>query len=415
MTQFRDYAFFRLGKEYKGDGRIPLDIHSNIGVTELCQATPATGAFPVGLAYRKLVRKKKYIFDNFDLICKTPNAKLAEETAAGNNNDNESDFVSYHVDGGMLNNEPFDLTLKLMARIQKEEIQEDKIKLPQATSTVEKLDNNEESFDATIIMIDPFPSLDSVSVIDAGPVEQKKLAKEDNKEGFQNFPFSIMQVIGKIYKTMRGELLFKGDDIIAAFNNKNFSRFLIAPKRKDDQKIKDGKIYEGSVAIACGSLDGFGGFFDKKFREHDFYLGRINCQSFLNRHFIIRLDENNKPVNPIFAEGYTAEAIEEFKFIGEDNNWYVPIIPDIRFDAQGKPKANKERENPIPFPVYDMNNFDAYKKDIQNRIKAVAGNVIPSGVLLTAFNTLFFFKKGAWVKQIKGIVENGFKTWGIVK
>lgn len=401
MTQFRDYAFFKLGREYENDGRIPLDIHANIGVTELCQATPATGAFPVGLAYRKLVRKRKYIFDNEDLITKTPFSQLAEINNSATNN--EEDFVSYHVDGGMLNNEPFDLTLKLMAKIKQ---------VPGQPLDEPKIE--EESFESTIIMIDPFPSLDRVTLLEVGAEEQKDLKKEDRK-GFENFPFSLTQVIGKIYRSMRGELLFKGEDIIEAFNNKNFSRFLIAPKRRDQDGTPGGKVYEGSVAIACGALDGFGGFFDKRFREHDFYLGRVNCQSFFRKHFAIRLDESGVPVNPIFRAGYSAEAIEKFKFEGDDGAFYIPIIPDITFDDAGKPIKNAVKENPMAFPQYNMKNFDNYNKAIQSRMKAVGNHLIPSGFLRTAFNGAFFIKKGAWVRKVKDTVEKGFRAWQLVK
>ena len=41
----------------------------------------------------------------------------------------------------------------------------------------------------------------------------------------------------------------------------------------------------GDQALQCGSLGAFGGFFDKTFRQHDYQLGRRNCQQFLKKYF----------------------------------------------------------------------------------------------------------------------------------
>jgi len=116
---------------------------------------------------------------------------------------------------------------------------------------------------------------------------------------------------------MRGELLFKGEDIVRAFSNDDFSRFMIAPRRIEKDQNGNIKFYNGSVGIACGALGGFSGFLDKRFREHDFFLGRVNCQSLLRNYFRVSL-KDGVPVNPLFAEGYTKEAIERFKFQDED-------------------------------------------------------------------------------------------------
>jgi hypothetical protein len=37
--------------------------------------------------------------------------------------------------------------------------------------------------------------------------------------------------------------------------------------------------------------------FERKFRAHDYQLGRRNCQRFLEKHFVLPLD------NPIIARG----------------------------------------------------------------------------------------------------------------
>ncbi len=55
---------------------------------------------------------------------------------------------------------------------------------------------------------------------------------------------------------MRGELLFKGEGIVKAFSNEDFSRFMIAPRRRVTKGNGKEDIYNGSVAIAAGRWAG---------------------------------------------------------------------------------------------------------------------------------------------------------------
>lgn len=402
MKQHRDYAFFRLGDD-ESDGRIPLNLQrDDRGLRELVQAAPATGAFPVGLAYRMFVRKKKYIINNPDLIFYKEGITEIEKIAR---TDAEEDYVSYNVDGGMLNNEPFDLTMKIMARA-----------APAGAAGDKDLEKAERRFENSIIMIDPFPSDDSI-VSDQEVTPDKKSSQADPEGPHLPFPYSLLQVIGRIYNCMRGELLFKGEEVVKAFSSEDFSRFMIAPRRR----TPDGKVRNGSVAIACGALGGFAGFFDKAFRKHDFYLGRSNCQSFLRKYFRVRL-ENGIPINPLFRDGYSAAAIERFKFQDErerellqekgknpdDATWYIPIIPDVYI---GK---NEFDENPLPYPTYDMSRLDAHRAIMIQRFKRVTISFKDRwwyrGLVGLSF---FFFGRGLY-KRVRGVVEEQFRNWEII-
>lgn len=416
MTQHRDYAFFQLADEYMGKGRIPLNLQKNLGIEELKQAAPATGAFPIGLAYRMFVRKKKYILQNPDLVFYKEGVSELEEFDASNL---EDDYVTYNVDGGMLNNEPFDLTMKLMASSVNKDSGDNTAANKDSREEVE-LKKVESDFNATIIMIDPFPSDDSKSIVSMDEPSQRELTKgnKGHAKEFIKFPFDLLQVIGHIYRSLRGEALFKGEDIVEAFSKEDFSRFMIAPRRR--RKVMNEEqdpILDGSEAIACGALDGFAGFFDKRFREHDFYLGRANCQAFLRKHFKVRL-ENGKPVNPLFAAGYTKEAIERFKFQDElekvkfrnaaDAPWYVPIIPDVYKDD---PKYD---EVPPDYPKYDLSKLDRHKSSVLSRIKLISSDLIPNRLLAIGFSIWFFFRKRWLYKQLRKKIEDHFKEWDLI-
>jgi hypothetical protein len=382
MTQHRDYAFFRRGDKYTGRGRIPLALQKNIGIDELKQAAPATGAFPVELAYRKFVRKKEYILENPDLVFYKEGVS---ELVGLDLKDLEEDYVNYNVDGGMMNNEPFDLTMKLMAR-----------KSAEANHGQTQLEKKEKHFDSTIIIFDPFPSEESKSV-----VAEKELSQKDLKTGspaqseFQKFPYDLIQVISRIYKAMRGELLFKGEDIVEAFTKEDFSRFLISPRRRK-KVVVDGEKQEqeidDSLAIACGALDGFAGFFDKSFREHDFYLGRANFKSFLRNYFRVRL-ENGVPVNPIFRDGYTPEAIQRFRFqdeseraeMGEEAPWYVPIIPDVYKEVY--------EETALQYPSYNLALFDRHREGILQRLNRIGASMIKTSSISGSLKCFSFSRR----------------------
>lgn len=407
MKQHRDYAFFRLGSDYGADGRIPLNLQrEDVGLAELVQSAPATGAFPIGLAYRKFVRKKKYILDNEDLVFYR---KGVTRMAGISEDDPEGEYVTYNVDGGMLNNEPFDLTMKLMAK---------------ASPDIEiaskgELEKAEKEFTSSIIMIDPFPSDDSIV---AGTVlsGSSTIRNIRGKQLFPDFPYTLLEAMSKVFASMRGELLFKGEDIVKAFSQEDFSRFLIAPRRREQTSTGE-HIYNGSVAIACGALGGFSGFFDKSFRRHDFFLGRANCQSFLRKYFRVQL-ENGVPINPLFREGYTKAAIERFKFQdpqeqellknkGEDPSeaiWYVPIIPDVF-------KGDVEYDElTVPYPKFKIESIDHHKKALLTRFKVVSKSMSQKSWFGFVINVAFFIWGNKIYKKLRGTIEREFRAWKLM-
>lgn len=334
---YRDYGHFVLAADYNNDGCIPVSYTEDINLKPLRQSAMATGAFPIGLAARNLTRSRKFIQDNkyINPLCGKPDYNLQIDDP----------YETLNADGGMLNNEPFDVT--------------DDILLDKTGQSREE-SKHHNTFKSTVLMIDPFPS-------------------EPVPEGVKEKPLraALFAMAGELISTMRGELSFKRDSLEVAFEDDNYSRFLIAPSRYDGL----GKNYQGSHAIACGSLGGFGGFFEKSFREHDYYLGRRNTQRFLRQHFCIPKDTTN----PLFNDfGNTARERFSIKFTG-DQREYIPIIPDLGYD---KNDLTKNIEPEAAWPKFDSKRF----KEIESLVKTRLEKVI-----LAIAELNWFFNVLAWI------------------
>ncbi|WAJ39286.1 patatin-like phospholipase family protein [Pseudomonas sp. GOM7] len=156
--------------------------------------------------------------------------------------------ISYvTVDGGVLNNEPFELARWTL--------------MENPPRSNPRTEDGGECVDRAVIMIDPFPEADPYPLTDA-------------------LDLSLMSVIGKILPAMKSQARCKLDEIVAAMEL-SYSRFLIAPRRYDEQGNAQ------RYGIACGLLGGFGGFLSERFRAHDYQLGRLNCQRFLMEYFAL--------------------------------------------------------------------------------------------------------------------------------
>jgi hypothetical protein len=368
-TSHRDYAHFVIDDAYKSDGLIPVSFAKNQNLTTMRQAAMATGAFPIGLAARTVDRERKYLDDN-----KYINPLYGEEGYQLNISD---DVSTLNSDGGMLNNEPFDITGAILQDI---------------TGQKKPASENHNTFESTVLMVDPFPSEPE----DLETLKSKKLSPK------------IFSVAGLLISTMRGELSFKRDELEVAFDEANYSRFLVAPKRHG----LGGKEFQGNAAIACGSLGGFGGFFEKSFRAHDFYLGRRNAQYFLRRHFSIPSDT----ANPIFNTGYNDAAKDRFaiKFAAGGPS-FMPIIPDLEYDKNDLSK-NSEPLGPEDWPKFDSRNFKNLQKLVIKRLEkviAVMANLKGLFKLLGWIGIQIFKKKIG--KAVIGIIEKDFRKRDLLK
>lgn len=289
----------------------------------------ASGAFPVGLAPRLIHATTDSYAARFlpvdldthesppdptsnsrscDLLPVTP--QWPQPWYGGKNRD--FDFLS--VDGGVINNQPFEYARFAL------------MKNPPAPN-----ERDGAKADRAIIMIDPFPAPPSF-LLDGKPAPD------------------IVSVLTALLPALINQARFKPSELLDAANESVFSRFLIAPHRQLPDKPR-----EERYSIACGLLSGFGGFLDEAFRRHDFQLGRRNCQRFLQQVFALPPD--NEIVAPAAAANFatTPERPEERAY-----RCIIPLVGSAR------------REVVLPeWPRIAQVDFDKIQTRIAQRLDAV--------------------------------------------
>ena len=353
----KDASFIKIDFSKAGEGEGENDA-SNIFFMQ--EAAKATGAFPIGLRPRTLKVPRKQV-DNIHFplsdireVTEKATATNEERDIIQKNNflcrylqpsavqpdwlDDDCEHYSFTcVDGGMTNNEPFEIARELLLR-----------KHPERNN----IPRTPQKADRCVIMIDPFPN-------------NNDYTKEDEYKEPEDI-FSMFPVLMNI---MMSQPLFKLEDIELARHDDIYSRFLMIPTRNDRVD---------KPAIASASLGGFGGFFERSFREHDFVLGRRNCQKFLQNRFGIPVSAIEE--NDVFRGKWTTEAINRFRYKKEVNGeteYYVPIIPDMNVTSWNEAESKIESANKITnlsFPTYDWKKRSpALRKMIWKRIGLIVG------------------------------------------
>jgi hypothetical protein len=206
----------------------------------------ASSAFPVGLSPRQLAapiaqyEKRAYPIEHGGATLK-PDFPPAWRSGLG-----PDEFVFLNVDGGVVNNNPFDFAQYALTGD----------RLAEKTSA--------DDADRAVLMVSPFPEPPAF-LPDGQPAAE------------------LVTVLRALFPALIDQARFKTSELVPAMNPDDHSRFLIAPDRNIDG-------VEHRYTIACGLLGGFGGFLDEKFRAHDFQLGRRNCQKFLSSIFGLAAD-----------------------------------------------------------------------------------------------------------------------------
>lgn len=316
MNMHNDYACF-IFEDNDAEGWMPLNFKNEVNTSIARDAAMATGAFPIGLKSRKLLRQSKYINESPWCQQVTKNFPILEET-----------YESLNIDGGVINNEPFEKVRDVLIDKSKQKDEADYQDFNKFTSTV--------------LMIDPFPS------------KKPKDFKPDQQ---------IFKVILTTLDTFLNQMRGKPVQLTDALDTSKAGQFLIAPTRNItiDGEVKS---MAGDTAIACGALNGFGGFINKEFRVHDYFLGRFNCEMFLRNYFTIPAEALKN--NEIFKNGYAGVDKELFK--GKSNTYQ--IIPIF------KPQP-AEHYFPMPvfsggsnWPTINEKQVQRYKGKVKKRVQA---------------------------------------------
>mgnify|MGYP000527780725 CR=1 FL=1 len=337
----------------------------------LKDAALATGAFPLGLAPRRLKYRRdvyegrkwmvpqdaKSIPQGCEVLFQSQEIKPAwpKDIPHGR------DYECLCVDGGVMNNEPFDLAHRIM---------------------IGNDCSNPRSADAArraLILVDPFPGPDA-GLADLMPAGE---AEDD-----------IVKVFMALIAAMKHQARFKPEELKLAASPDVYSRFLIAPSR-------DGERFP----IASGSLGGFGGFLSRGFRVHDFMLGRRNCWSFLKNHFLLA------ETNPLFkSPAWTKEQIDEYRkpVNGAD---YLPVIPLM---------GNAAPEPPLPeWPSFTHEELDELASRIGRRYDAVMKRLGQRlsrawSVNRLAFRLISCKTRKDFVRWVKKCVERELTQFGLM-
>ncbi|NWG87100.1 MAG: patatin-like phospholipase family protein [Hydrogenophilaceae bacterium] len=292
---------------------------------KFAMASLASGAFPVGLSPRELVRRTSDYGKMPIVVPGGPGeaARVVEirPVWSSANPDPGSEYRFVNVDGGTIDNEPLE-----RARIE--------------LAGGDPLARNERDglkADRAIVMVDPF-----VGPEKAGPSSMAETG-----------------LIGSLLATftaLKNQARFRPQDIALAMEDTIYSRYLIAPVRQDKANSDSGS------SIACGSLGGFGGFMHSQYRQHDFYLGRRNCQRFLSQYLSLPVD------NPLFAK-WTAEQKQQYGVsVKRPDGSTVTELPIIPLMPALNPKfqpAAEEKEPAWPKGVFDPASLE---KPIKKRL-----------------------------------------------
>lgn len=368
MQLHNDYACFELlrpGEQPSTDGWMPLNIESGENTRAAMDAAMATGAFPVGLRSRIVSRTENTVNNNPLYDGKTIKAIQTDRDP----------YNSLNVDGGMINNEPFDKVRELLMEITDQHEQD----------AYECYD----TFKSTVLMIAPFPNTKPQSI---------------------TLGDRLSHVVGLTLSAMISQMRAKASQIKDAMNPTCAGQYLIDPSRTINKNTPEQKTIQGERAIACGALGGFSGFLNKEFRVHDYFLGRYNCQVFLQQYFTIPAAALS--INPIFKEGY-AGVKDLSPFTAKDGGiQIIPVgnqplaMPDINFS-----KGNKK------WPEQNWDDIRQYYGALEQRIGKLILNV-------TAYKPVakFFLRIGTYVilrslvaKAILKTVKQELTQWHLLR
>lgn len=327
IRNFADYKRFTLNKP-GSSMPVPADStlldpraktsQSNVKEwTELVTACIASGAFPFGLKPRTISRHKiEYDQREWYFTYQMhPGVKPEPQYIKANWAEGTPDPIDFQfVDGGVMNNEPFELVRRRLA------LNRGYWRNP--TKGSEALSG--------VIMIDPFPS-------DPPQISGSLINKLPE----------IQQLLPEILSAMRNQALFSQDLLYSALDPSVYSRFLVSPSRYE---LLDGKFVPATEPLASAFLGAFGGFISGAFRNHDYELGKRNCYNFLQKHFSLPL--SNPIVNYVEKNGLTDKyqnagwltTEPNFEGVNELHMQIIPVIPE-----------NALRENAMPIlqvPAY---------------------------------------------------------------
>lgn len=272
-------------------------------------AAMATGAFPIMLASRTIQRSRSdYENRHWNIANPVPDKDGVLQTfvtipPAWDQTEVPATFDNVYADGGVTNNNPFEQARQYLAAT--------------AGNASGHNPREAECANAAVISVAPFPGQEPFN------------SRYDSKEQSQ-----LLKVASALLGALINQSRFQGEDLKLTLDPNVSSRFAIAPSDDAARNLP---------ALLCGSLSAFGGFIDEKFRDHDYQLGRRNCQQFLRTHFQVTED------NVSIADGLrkkpeiTAAFRQEYGTQTPDGKWWysiIPLMPGLREEIKVSARAD---------------------------------------------------------------------------
>ncbi|HWY23856.1 MAG TPA: hypothetical protein VNX47_02990, partial [Nevskia sp.] len=266
MVEHADYYGFLIG----GDpdtaagkdwlhGHQALPERSITGLPEwqtLGGAAAASGAFPLFLKPRLIERTAGDYADRNYLESSLEDDRLTPIPPAWDPGlDGHEPYAFASVDGGVFNNEPFELAHEVIAG-----------------GPGQALPDTPEDACGSVLMIDPF-----MAAINNGPPPP---TAPYPGTGRLRLLLPPEQQIAPLAQAWLMQSRFKPADLSLAYDENNYNRYIVAPDGSNSPPA-------APYWIASGALGGFLGFFHEDFRKHDYQLGRRNCQQFLREHYTV--------------------------------------------------------------------------------------------------------------------------------
>jgi len=292
----------------------------------LVDAALASGAFPVALAARSLCRPGSDYDYRFVFPHATRSGNPDSVVFAKPKIDRKGQYTFTAVDGGTMNNEPFEIARVELAGMNGH--------------------NPREGNKAcrAVIMIDPFTD-----------------PRQDTEP-----KGSLWATFLALLTAFKSQTRFKQIDLTLAEAGDVYSRFMIAPSRRNESRCK----VRGSKALASSGLEGFLGLFRRDYRFHDYMLGRRNCQRFLEEVFVLPSTQA--------APGKCSPATDNALF----DKWPQAALSNPKYESQNFQRqrslkhrriiplvgtANSEQDQPS-WPKYEFSGYEEIRRKIENRI-----------------------------------------------
>ncbi|HTM50697.1 MAG TPA: hypothetical protein VL285_18510 [Bryobacteraceae bacterium] len=359
---------------------ISLDAAGGPGWAALADTAVATAAFPVVLAPQLLARtagdynhrlwripQNEPAAADGNCICE----KLEQMPPAWEaRNTDGAPVTTLNVDGGATNNSPFECARLALADLPPRQISGHNQRSPALA-------------DRAVVSIAPLSSPTGASI--PAPPERR-----------------LTTLAGQFIQVLVAQSRNQGENLRLTSDPAVASRWVIAPATHEP----------GTEPLAGALLGAFGGFVAQRFREHDYQLGRRNCQRFLTRYFgvpwdnvIMRQYQLPETAQRQMDAAYGFDA-EKARPGDPDVRCFplIPVLPSLRSEITAVKNPISEDE------LHDLGSLGV------DRLKLVTKKALEAeGITALLINAGFFLFKGRIRNALVAYAGKEFRRQGFLK